>query len=272
MSSFDSALPARDTRGVLTAVEYAECPICFEPLCQQACGAMYSRNGIRVCTHYFHLDCLTSLRAQSCPLCRQEFSTVQPIPKVTENPEAWFRAMDANGDGELSYEEVLEGLRTSIPVDWQRIETDVDRLWNTWDPDRSGSISLAEFLDRGTGLIEYLYNQFPRGEHQAPPPLLLDGPDVVGWIESCTAFFEYWDLDRSGSLEQGEMTRALVKTFRLHQGYSGSVAEALENIWPIFDLDGNGILSQEEFTARDGLAEVIVATIRAEMRDRSAAL
>lgn len=257
-----------DSRGARAAVEYAECPICFEPLCQQQCGAMYTRNGVRTCSHYLHFDCLQSLAHHSCPLDRQNFDRLDRIPNPVDQPEEWFRAIDVNGDGELTYQEALEGLKTAIPVDWRGIEADVDSMWTRWDPDGNGTISMAEFLTRGVGLIEYLSLHFPREEREAPPPLLLGGPDDAGWLNSCTAFFNYWDLDGNGTLEQGEMTRALVKTFRLHQGFSENVAEALENVWPIFDDNGDGVLSLEEFSAREGLGETIVATVANALEHR----
>lgn len=81
--------------------------------------------------------------------------------------------------------------------------------------------------------------------------------DKEGW-------FRYFDDDNSDSLEQGEIVRALIKTFRLSDDISKvrELRETVANIWPLFDFDGSGGICMTEFCkSRDGLADTIIASL-----------
>lgn len=173
------------------------------------------------------------------------------VPMLSADPKAWFEFMDADQSGFLSYEEIVEGLKSQMHLDWHRIEADVDRLFQQWDSNRDGKISYAEFSHPQTGVIKYLasnYSARPR-----PPP-----PDIRRYKE---AWFDYWDEDRSGHLDKDEVSRALVKTFRLYHVDRSAVLSTLEVIWPIFDIDGSGQIDRQEFLAPDNLAETIIAQL-----------
>ena len=74
--------------------------------------------------------------------------------------------------------------------------------------------------------------------------------------------YDYWDEDRSGSLEQEEVVRALLKTLQLttDQERVAEMRSTVAAIWPIFDADGSGSIDRAEFLAPgDGLADTIVA-------------
>jgi uncharacterized protein YbcV (DUF1398 family) len=89
-------------------------------------------------------------------MCRAPFVDVMVIPNPMGDPHGWFEAVDTNHSGELSYAEVLEGLKATLPVDWKKIEADTDRLWSIWDANRSGSISIDEFMNRSSGMMTYI--------------------------------------------------------------------------------------------------------------------
>ena len=284
----------------------------------------------RTCADFFHFDCAKCLLARNfreCPVCRAAFTDVLPVPDPSEDPDGWFTCVDLNGDGRLSPGEIVEVLRAQIPCDWRAIEKDVMRrdsgsngkgktqtpkknLFDRWDPDGDGFVEKFEMVMPG-GLLEYVVRKFPKRKHQekaletarslsssrtAPmasshfstsnPPVLAKHP---------SAWFKFWDTDKSGTLDKEEVTRALVKTLRFereseHREFTQfgelmpprssttygrnsygrlltdvATARAVRNvvdaIWPVFDLDGNGAVDKHEFLKPDGLAEAIVANI-----------
>jgi hypothetical protein len=53
----------------------------------------------------------------------------------------WFTTVDADGNGNLSQQEVIEALKTQLPVDWSLLENKmVPRQWEQFDPDGSGTL------------------------------------------------------------------------------------------------------------------------------------
>ena len=76
--------------------------------------------------------------------------------------------------------------------------------------------------------------------------------------------FQYFDEDQSGTLEKGEVIRALIKTFRLSSDFKKvqEMRSVVDAVWSMFDPDGSDSIDSGEFLARDGLADTIVATAR----------
>jgi Ca2+-binding EF-hand superfamily protein len=173
------------------------------------------------------------------------------MPNPVEDPVGWFRGVDIDGNGHLSFDEVLKGLETALEVDWGKINGEADRRWGDWDHDESGEISLDEFLNRSQGLIKYLTENYRSRERGPPPDIKRDA----------SAWFQFWDEDSTESLDRGEIVRALMKTFRIERRRTDDVAEVINAVWPIFDFDGNGTISFPEFINGDGLADTIVAQL-----------
>jgi hypothetical protein len=63
---------------------------------------------------------------------------------------------------------------------------------------------------------------------------------------------------------QGEVVRALIKTFRLSNDLRKieEMRQVVEAVWGMFDPDASNTISSAEFLERDGLADTIVATAR----------
>jgi len=167
------------------------------------------------------------------------------------DPKAWFECIDENKDGSLTREEILHGLKAQVNLDWNKIETDVDRLWGQWDKDRNGTLSYKEFADQNTGFLAYLLKNYPANP-RSPPPDLVRNPGE---------WFNYWDEDKNGSLSKAEVTRGLTKTFRMYHMNPEEVQNMVENLWSLFDDDGNGVISRAEFLRPDGLGETIAASV-----------
>lgn len=105
-------------------------------------------------------------------------------------------------------------------------------------------------------MLPYLQSKYPHNPRPPPPDI---SKDKLGW-------FTYWDEDRSGQLDKSEVARALIKTLRLLNIDRSALTATIDDIWPIFDTDGSGQISMQEFCATDGLADTICAQVAMENR------
>eukprot|EP01065_Artemidia_motanka_P026926 TRINITY_DN32166_c0_g1_i1.p1 TRINITY_DN32166_c0_g1~~TRINITY_DN32166_c0_g1_i1.p1 ORF type:complete len:338 (+),score=116.51 TRINITY_DN32166_c0_g1_i1:49-1014(+) len=232
------------------AVEHCECVICMEPLCSQPLGVLLDVLGIRVCSHTFHESCVSQCRHQACPVCRAEFAKVGRVPDIINETDEWFRLMDISGDGRLSQREVSQALRGALELDEDRIEEAVQKQWTLWDSDGDGKISRAEF---GTA-IQFVRKHVPGRQRRADPPDLR--VDKAGW-------FAYWDDDSSGTLDKGEVARAVLKTLLRERPGSDrlqEVAETLDAVWSVLSPDSCEI-DAASFKQEGGLADAICAQL-----------
>lgn len=237
--------------------EKHECPICFQELSAKPTACFCDRTGKQVCSHHCHADCARSIsRPAHCPICSKPFADIQPIPSLNVDVRAWFDHIDKDHSGYLHYQEIIDGLKEQVDLDWQRVESDVDRLWATWDKDRNGKVSFEEFAHPTTGVAAYL------SKHYRPTPRA-DPPDIT---KDKGAWFRYWDEDNSGSLDKDEVLRALIKTFRAYHISHDTIREIVSVIWPIFDVDGSGKIDMHEFCAPDNLGDTLVAQLGFGMR------
>ena len=240
----------------------AECPICFEALCDGPVGVFLGPDGKRVSQHFFNLAAAQEwLRSGSgvCPLTRKRISSVLPVPDIRTHPTEWFAAVDIDGDRRLSRVEVVECLKAQLPIDGAQLDAAVADphhwMWQQWDADGSGFIESNELL-APQGLVAYVRTAFQRAD-AADAGI----PDIS---RDKDAWYAYWDEDRSGELDKEEVVRALLKTFRMtsDQAQVTMMRGAIEAIWPVFDDDGSGSIDREEFLKpNEGLADTIIATL-----------
>jgi len=153
-----------------------------------------------VCPHFFHIGCAWQLvrtgpeRLSACPLCRLPFDAVKRVPDMSDDPAAWFFCADADGTGQLSRLEVTSVLLSQFPVDVDKLEAALPMLWERWDQNGSGKISLAEFSSPN-GMLESVVATLLKSERRGrvrPDPSArisgtpLDGGDqtwvVQGWF------------------------------------------------------------------------------------------
>ena len=179
-------------------------------------------------------------------------SKYKNVTKSSRIPEGWFTFVDTDGNGQLSLKEAIDGLVSQLPLDYDRIEQDVQSLWSKWDKDHNGLLSKSEFLDQRTGMISYLLNYYSKTEPDLQPPSIK--ANNIEW-------FHFWDQNNSNSLEKSEIIRALIKTFRLDGRETTNIADIIDNIWVLFDTDGSGSIEIDEFVAPDNLADTILAQL-----------
>ncbi|EKX40800.1 hypothetical protein GUITHDRAFT_142436 [Guillardia theta CCMP2712] len=188
---------------------------------KEACS-VFLKNSKRICPHFLHYRSELHIPASVAIL-----TSICQVPSIDEDPEGWFEAVDLSvraGEGTLNQREVLEVLKAQLPLDAQRLEEASD------------------------GLLACIRRDFYRDvEREARIP------DVR---ENKEEWFDYWDYDKSGTLEQEEIVRALIKTFRLSDDRSRieQMRSVVSAVWGIFDPNNSGGIDKDEFVARDGLA------------------
>jgi len=240
------------------ANEHAECCVCFEPMHSAPAGVLVDPRGNRVCWHFMHDACARSLHAagqRGCPLCRAPFDRVLRVPDITQDQDAWFRACDKDGDGVLNPREVLEIIKAQFPVNHERLEAELPSLWREWDESMDGYIQREEFLGPN-GLLAFLTNDFAaEASEETVPDIRRDKG----------AWFDYFDEDKSGDLSVVEVTRGIIKSYKLNENFDKvrEIRSIIANVWCVFDHDGSGEVDRDEFLRpMDGMADSIIANFQ----------
>jgi len=261
----------------VAAEEHSECAVCFDELNGRQCGVLVSpnRGTKRVCRHVFHLDCLEDLATDGallCPMCRERGRPV-PLPNILEDKKRWFELLDVDASGRIESEDVLTTLKAQLRVREDVLDTQWEQLWDTFDLDKSGSLSYAELLDESSGLFAAVERALKEstttsddddGGLRASSASKDDdaerrAPDLT---KDKYAWFDFWDEDGSGSLDQGELLRALVHSFnkRGQRKAIRDMRDIVHSLLAACDVSGDGVISREEFLAACvGLADVILA-------------
>ena len=99
----------------------------------------------RVCGHFIHSRCVEAATEellkhathvegadQECPTCDTPYKTASNVPSPEENGDLWFRALDMNGDFNLSEDELVSGITAFLDVDGARLELLLDEHWEEW--------------------------------------------------------------------------------------------------------------------------------------------
>lgn len=193
-----------------------------------------------------------------CPITRAAIRSVKPVPNVQTDPDGWFAVCDVDGNGKLSRKEAIECIKAQYACDVASLDAAVSDaghwMWQQWDVDGSGTIERHELLAKPHGLAISAPQLFPPPARGAVPDMRADKG----------AWYDFFDEDHSGSLEQEEVVRALVKTLQLSTD-PAKVTEmrgTVQAIWAIFDEDGSGSIERAEFLKPgEGLADTILATL-----------
>ncbi len=242
--------------GAEVAAEHAECAICFEKLHSMQLGAAFKGHG-RSCKHLLHMVCFSDwIRSNtSCPICRAPIDRIVPVPNPDADPLGWFHIVDYDGSKRLTKGELLEILQAQFPLDMKEAEKLVKgKEWQNWDPDNSGEIDYAELIEPRRGLLRYVRDRFMTGGTGPEPPMI---------TKDRNAWYDFYDEDGSHTLSKEEILRAFIQTFHVSRDLRQveNMREVIQNVWCIFDTDGSGEIDKNEFLARDGLADTIIATL-----------
>ena len=179
----------------LNAVQkFAECPICFEPLHAAPVGFFLNARNQRVSGHYFNLAAAQQWLASGngmCPLTRSPIAKVMGVPDVRTNADAWFSAVDVDGNNKLTRFEAIEALKAQFPLDVAALDAAVADphhwMWQQWDVDRSGTLERHELLAKPAGLVASLPQLFAATSQ----PAGFNAPDIgsnrQGWFDCASS-------------------------------------------------------------------------------------
>lgn len=216
------------------ATEEFECPVCFFELYRFNVGVGI-KHSKRVCGHYFHSECAKSILKNSrrsrsgavCPICGVSYTDVKSMPDMGAEPRDWFALVDIDFSGELSAFEVIEALGATLPASRKKLQTQVNAHWHEWDPDGDGTITMQEFIKPESGMRDWLvgHKYLLVGEGQEHGPRILNVPALD---KSPLMWFNYWDQDKSGTLEKDEVVRALIRTFCMDEQGKPSLRDAFD--------------------------------------------
>eukprot|EP00117_Sycon_ciliatum_P035672 scpid86078/ scgid26993/ Calcium-dependent protein kinase 4 len=125
-----------------------------------------------------------------------------------------FKAVDKNGDGKLSKEEIYEGYEEYFGKHLDK--EDIDKMFDSVDTDKSGFIDYSEFVVASMNEKTLLSN------------------------EKLQAAFKMFDKDGSGTITGSEIKEVL--------NFGGNMSEEATNlILKQVDANGDGEISYEEF-------------------------
>jgi len=236
-------------------MENAECAVCFDALAKLPVSVFLSGARKRTCRHYFHSICIEALKQAGqmvCPCCRTPYENTVELPDIEKNPRGWFTCVDFDGNQTLDRQEVIEVLKATLLIDFYELERKLPEMFNRWDVDHDGTVSYDEMVREG-GIVDYA-KSFPPAFEKNPPPCIRT---------SRQEWFDYWDEDKSGGLDMEEILRAFVKTFNLQDTVAQAIMlrSILECLWDEIDPDGSGAVDYAEFSATNGLADMVLANM-----------
>mmetsp|Transcript_4870 Transcript_4870/g.6945 ORF Transcript_4870/g.6945 Transcript_4870/m.6945 type:complete len:241 (-) Transcript_4870:516-1238(-) len=76
-------------------------------------------------------------------------------------------------------------------------------------------------------------------------------------LSDLRVWFDYHDRDRNGYLDRNEIVSALMTTYPFTSRSRESVRNWVHNVWPLYDLDGNGYIDKCEFESSGGLGDTL---------------
>jgi len=104
------------------------------------------------------------------------YGAAPPPPQVDPNIMSWFRAVDTDNSGQINADELKKAL---VNGNWSHFSEEACRMMiDLYDSNNSGTIDVNEFSE------------------------------LFGCINKWKGVFESYDSDRSGRIEQGELTTA----------------------------------------------------------------
>lgn len=189
----------------------AECSICFEPLCRNTPVA-FTENGRAVCPHFLCSGCARDYAASAndsrsnlrCPECRRQGTEVTNIPKISEDPLAWFNFL-ASEEDTVNRRMLLRAVSAMLPADVEQLASAMGESLLSSAPEAQ-EIPAARFLTDGL----YAWIQRHEEEHRR---CLSKGP--VPSMSHRADWFRYWDFSESGYLSQGEVLRAMLRILQI---------------------------------------------------------
>jgi len=104
-----------------------------------------------------------------CPVCQVEFNGKSLLPNIVQNPEEWYKFVDFYKCGTLSYEPIMEVLQASLHIDHTRLAAELPTAFQRWDTNGDGSLSYEEMMAED-GLVSYARGFLPKPQDYSKIP------------------------------------------------------------------------------------------------------
>ena len=141
-----------------------------------------------------------------------------PQMKDVVNACKLFNQIDINGDGKITEEELLKGLSTKIKSN--TLKDDIHEIYKHLDMDNNGFIEYEEFVRAAVSKEKFM------------------SENVLRFA------FRYFDKDNSGEITFDEIEQV----FKKNIADKNKVRQGLEQIINEVDINGDGLISFEEFS------------------------
>jgi Ca2+-binding EF-hand superfamily protein len=244
-----------------------ECPVCYFELFRFP-AAVVKRHSRRTCGHYFHYDCAKyllktyrkTIHGATCPVCGISFNDIRAMPDLMKCPREWFVTCDADMGGELSEDEVIEALGSVLPVNRSKLSKNVRAKWSDWDPDGDGTITMQEFMQEDRGLRDWVLKNLDQIANTGNKKSIIKS-HMPALDAEPKSWFEYWDRDKSGSLDKEELCRSLIRTFCVDDNgtpvltEAHDMREAANNLWKALGYTPFENVTFDEFVKPYGLMD-----------------
>lgn len=196
--------------------------------------------------------------------------------------------VDATGSGTLDKRDVVEALKAQLPLNADKLEAHFDELWNRWDSDGSGDLSLDELFTEKNGLLGYLKylkgrsSEAPVNSDSSGGGETASEAELINFISSVSLtpdrtgnatsavppkqtpsltmssrleWFQHFDVSRTGRLNKNELTTAINSS-------GGQVdRDMVAMLMMSCDLRSEGEVFEDEFMKQGGLAELLIASL-----------
>ena len=144
-----------------------------------------------------------------------------PQMKDVVNACKLFNQIDINGDGKITKEELLKGLKSKMKNPSPTLEEDVEQIYKNIDMDNNGYIEYEEFVRAAVSKEQFLKGNILRYA------------------------FRYFDKDGSGEITFDEIEAV----FKESVADKTNVHESLEKIIKEVDSNGDGVIDFKEFVS-----------------------
>ena len=109
---------------------------------------------------------------KACAICATSYESAKDVPDFEVDPEGFFEAVDFDHNYKLNKGEVVSILKALVDLDWRAVEKNVDQFWAKWDHNGDGTLSFKEMMHPRSGLIQYVRATYPLPKTEKPYPKL----------------------------------------------------------------------------------------------------
>eukprot|EP00929_Paragymnodinium_shiwhaense_P005105 TRINITY_DN10661_c0_g1_i1.p1 TRINITY_DN10661_c0_g1~~TRINITY_DN10661_c0_g1_i1.p1 ORF type:complete len:668 (-),score=203.69 TRINITY_DN10661_c0_g1_i1:134-2137(-) len=246
---------------------YGSCAVCKNKLDKSLC-ILVGRYGERLETRFIHRAC-AELVSEKYPGC-----TVMALPDIATDTQSFFQALDVDGDGSVSKDEVKGVMAafsdTSTKAGAAKFEADFEAAWKTWDTNNSGGLSVNEFkvMELEEQSQEWQGKGLRRQCHVRRIDVDEMPSSLIAWMKLRLAGWEGERQEAEAAMPSAEVRDEVMRAFeKFDKNQNGMIdktelAAVLKGLDPVSfddeaclhmfqqaDLDRDGQINADEFLA-----------------------